>query len=70
MGSGLASGHISSQEETDSFEASQKELADSVLEKARPMAERIGVSAELLHVPKCVPRNRDGRNGKNLEAAT
>ena len=50
-GSGHASGWIPSQEEFDSFDAACKERAGKVLDEARAMAEQIGISAELLHVP-------------------
>jgi nucleotide-binding universal stress UspA family protein len=50
-GGGHASGWIPSQEEVDSFDAARKEHACVVLDEARAMAEQIGVSAELLHVP-------------------
>ena len=54
-GSGHASGWIPSQEEVDSFEAACKEFAGKVLDQARDMAEQIGISAELLHVPDAFP---------------
>ena len=50
-GSGHASGWIPSQQEFDSFDAACKERAGKVLDEARAMAEQIGTSAELLHVP-------------------
>src|SRR5262252_9216436 len=50
--SGHASGWIPSQEMVDRFNAACKERADKVLDEARVMAEQIGISAELLHVPK------------------
>ena len=48
------SGHawISSQEMVDHFDTASKENAGKVLDEARAMAEKIGISAELLHVPK------------------
>ena len=53
LGGGYASGWIPSQEMVDSFNASRKEFAGGVLDEARAMAEQIGISAELLHVPEC-----------------
>lgn len=50
-GSGHASGWIPSQQEFDSFDAACKERAGKILDEARAMAEQIGISAELLHVP-------------------
>jgi nucleotide-binding universal stress UspA family protein len=44
-----------SQEEVDRFDAACKERAGQVLDDARAMAEQIGISAELLHVPKAHP---------------
>jgi nucleotide-binding universal stress UspA family protein len=49
-GSGHASGWIPSQEEFDRYDAACKERAGKVLDEAGAMAERIGISAELLHV--------------------
>ena len=54
-GSGHASGWIPTQQEFDSFEAASKERAGKVLDEARAMAEQIGISAELLHVPYAHP---------------
>jgi nucleotide-binding universal stress UspA family protein len=54
-GSGHASGWIPSQEEVDRFDAACKESADKVLDEARAMAEQIGISVELLHVPNAYP---------------
>ena len=54
-GSGHASRWISSPEEVDRFDAACKERAGKVLDEARAMAEQIGVSAELLHVPYAHP---------------
>jgi nucleotide-binding universal stress UspA family protein len=54
-GSGHASGWIPTQEEFDSFDAANKERADKVLDEARSMADKIGISAELLHVPNAHP---------------
>jgi nucleotide-binding universal stress UspA family protein len=53
--SGHASGWIPSQEEFDRFDAACKERAGKVLDEARAMAEQIGISAELLHVPNAHP---------------
>ena len=54
-GSGHASGWIPSQQEFDNFEAACKEGAGKVLDEARAMAEQIGISVELLHVPNAHP---------------
>jgi nucleotide-binding universal stress UspA family protein len=53
-GSGDAPGWIA-QEGFDSYEAVCKERAGKVLDEARAMAEQIGVSVELLHVPNAHP---------------
>src|ERR1700690_1109739 len=50
-GGGHASGWIPTQEEVDSFDSAQKARAGKVLDEALSMAEQIGISAELLHVP-------------------
>ena len=50
-GGGHAGGWIPSPEEFDRFDAACKESAGKVLDEARAMAEQIGISAELLHVP-------------------
>lgn len=55
LGTGHASGWVPSQQEVDSFDASCKELAGKVLDDARAMAEQIGISAELIHVPNAHP---------------
>ena len=54
-GSGHASGWIPSQQEIDSFDAACRERAGKVLDEARAMAEQVGISAELLHVPNAHP---------------
>ena len=54
-GSGHASGWTPSQEEADSFDAAHKEHAGKVLDEVRAMAEQIGISAELVHVPNAHP---------------
>ena len=54
-GGGHASGWIPSQEEVDRFDAACKERAGKVLAEARAMAERSGISVELLHVPDAYP---------------
>jgi nucleotide-binding universal stress UspA family protein len=54
-GSGHAGGWIPSQEDFDRFDAACKERAGEVLDEARTMAEQIGISAELLHVPNAHP---------------
>jgi nucleotide-binding universal stress UspA family protein len=54
-GTGLQGGMFPSQEEFDRFDAACKESAGKVLDEARAMAEQIGISAELLHVPNAYP---------------
>ena len=54
-GSGHASGWMPSQEEVESFDAAGKERAGKVLDEARAMAEQIGISVELLHIPNAHP---------------
>ena len=54
-GSGHASGWIPTKEEIDSFDAACRRHAGKVLDEARSMAEQIGISAELLHVPNAYP---------------
>jgi nucleotide-binding universal stress UspA family protein len=51
----VASEWIPSREEIDSFDVACKESAGKVLDEARAMAEQIGISAELLHVPTSHP---------------
>ena len=53
-GSGDAPGWIT-QQEIDRFEARCDERAGKVLGEARTMAEQIGISVELLHVPNAHP---------------
>ena len=50
-----AGGWIPSREEFDRFDAACKERAVEVLNEAQAMAEQIGISAELLHVPNAYP---------------
>lgn len=54
-GGGFDSGWIPSQEEIASFDAACKERAGKVLDQARAMADRSGLSVELLHVPNAHP---------------
>ena len=54
-GSGHASGWSPSQEEIDRFDAACKERAGKALDEARAMAEQMGLSAELLHIPNAHP---------------
>jgi nucleotide-binding universal stress UspA family protein len=54
-GSGHASGWSPSQEEIDRFDAACKERAGKALDEARAMAEQMGLSAELLHIPNGHP---------------
>jgi nucleotide-binding universal stress UspA family protein len=44
-----------SPEEVDRFDAACKERARKVLDEVRAMAEQIGISAELLHIPNAHP---------------
>jgi nucleotide-binding universal stress UspA family protein len=46
---------IPSPDEVDRFDAACKEHAGKVLDEARTMAEQIGISVELLHVPNAHP---------------
>jgi nucleotide-binding universal stress UspA family protein len=43
------------QEDVDRFDAACKVRAGKVLDEAQAMAEQIGISAELLHVPNAHP---------------
>jgi len=52
---GDASGWIPSPTEVARFDAASKERAGKVIDEARAMAEQIGISAELLHVPNAHP---------------
>jgi nucleotide-binding universal stress UspA family protein len=54
-GGGHAGGWVPSQEEFDRFDAACKESAGKVLDEARSMAEQIGISVDLLHVPNAHP---------------
>jgi nucleotide-binding universal stress UspA family protein len=54
-GSGHASGWISSPEEAHRFDEAGKERASKVLNEVRAIAEQIGVSAELFHIPNAHP---------------
>jgi nucleotide-binding universal stress UspA family protein len=54
-GSGHDSGWIPTQQEFDRFDAACKERAGEVLDEARAMAESVGISVELLHVPNAHP---------------
>ena len=54
-GSGHAAGWIPSQDEIDRFDAACKQRAGKALDEARAMAEQIGLSAELLHIPNAHP---------------
>lgn len=54
-GSGHAGGWIPTQQEFDRFDAASRERAGKVLDEAKAMAEQIGVSAEVLHVPNAHP---------------
>ena len=50
-----SSGWIPSPEMVDRFDAASKQRAGKVLDEARAMAEQIGISAELVHVPNAHP---------------
>ncbi len=54
---GFGSGHAGewSAGEVDRFDAASKERARKVLDEAQAMAEHIGISAELLHIPNAHP---------------
>ena len=54
-GSGHASGWIPTQDEFDRYDAACEDRASKILDEARGMAEQIGISAELLHVPNAHP---------------
>src|SRR3974377_1819136 len=54
-GGGHAGGWIPPKEVFDRFDEACKESAGKVLDEARAMAEQIGISAELLHVPNTYP---------------
>ena len=54
LGSGQA-GWIPPQEMFDSFDAASKERADKILGEVRAMAEQMGISVELVHVPNAHP---------------
>ena len=54
-GGGFDGGWIPSPEEANRFDAACKESAGKVLNEARSMAEQIGISVELLHVPNAHP---------------
>jgi nucleotide-binding universal stress UspA family protein len=47
--------YLPTKEDLVSSEAACKERADKALDEARAMAEQIGISAELLHVPDAHP---------------
>ena len=54
-GSGHASGWIPTKAEVESFDAACKERAGKVMDEVRAMAEQIGISVELVHVPNAHP---------------
>jgi nucleotide-binding universal stress UspA family protein len=54
-GTGNGLGWIPSRGDIDSYDAACKERASKVLDEARAMAEQIGISVELLHVPNAHP---------------
>ena len=54
-GGGFDSGWVPSQEEVASFDAARKKGAYKVLDEVRSIAEQVGISAELLHVPNAHP---------------
>jgi hypothetical protein len=73
-GGGHASGWIPSPEEVDRFDAACKERASKVLGEVRTIAEQIGISAELLHIPNAHPATAiietAKSRGRDLTAAT
>ena len=54
-GSGHAAGWIPTEEEIQSFEAGNNEHAGRVLNEVRSIAEKIGISPEVLHIPNSHP---------------
>lgn len=54
-GGGHDSGWIPSKQEVDAFDAASRARAEKVLDQAKAMAEQVGISAELLHVPNAHP---------------
>jgi nucleotide-binding universal stress UspA family protein len=54
-GTGHDAGWIPTQQEFDRFDAACKERAGAVLDEARAMAQQIGISVEILHVPNAHP---------------
>src|SRR5215467_11450533 len=54
-GGDMATGWMPPPETFDSFDAACKERAGKVLDEARGMAQRIGMSVDLLHVPNAHP---------------
>jgi nucleotide-binding universal stress UspA family protein len=54
-GSGHAGGWVPTQEEFRRFDAACKESADKFLGETRAMAEKVGISAEFLHIPNAHP---------------
>ena len=54
-GGGHTGGWIPTQEAIDSYDAANKERARRVLEEVRSMVEKIGISAEFVHVPNAHP---------------
>jgi nucleotide-binding universal stress UspA family protein len=54
-GSGHAGGWIPSPVEIDRFNAACNERASKVLDEVRAMAQQIGISAELWHIPNAFP---------------
>jgi nucleotide-binding universal stress UspA family protein len=65
-GSGHAGGWIPTQQEFDRFDAASRERAGKVLDEAKAMAEQIGVSAEVLHVPNAHPASAIIEAAKSL----
>ena len=68
--------YLPREEDLVGWEAARKEVAGKVLDEARAMAEQIGISAELLHVPNAPPATysitssaRDGRVGTSSSQA-
>src|SRR5262244_430696 len=68
LGRGHA-GWIPPKEMFDSFDAASKESVGEVLDEVRAMAEQIGISVELLHVPNAHQPLRLSKQ-QSLEAVT
>jgi nucleotide-binding universal stress UspA family protein len=65
-GSGHASGWIPSPEEVHRFDEAWKERASKVLDEVRAKTEQIGISAELLHIPRTQPLRLSKRQSSEV----